>query len=172
MVDIYVGSENTHWILHEKLLCARSKFFNKVFYGAQAKSRTKRFGLPEDEDEPFRTFVGWLYSEAIPVPEEEKDLGNLFELYLMGEKWQIANLVRDVLDTVRAYYRITQTYPGLRRVQYIYANTDVDSPMRQLLISSVARMLVVGDSMPAHWDRALIRNGQLAVDLIRAVQLW
>lgn len=172
MVDIYVGPENTHWILHEKLLCARSKFFNKIFYSLQGKSRTKQFGLPEEDDEPFKLFVGWLYSEAIPPPNKESDLGKLFDLYLMAEKWQVARLVRDVLDTVRAYYRNTQTYPSLRRVQYIYAETAADSPMRQLLVSAVARMLALGDNMPAHWDKALRKNGQLAVDIILATQTW
>jgi len=176
MVDIYVGPENTHWILHEKLLCARSKFFSQIFYKKNDKSPSstsnKSFGLPDEEDEPFRLFVGWLYSANIITPEKENDLGNLFDLYLMGEKWSITGLVKDTLEAVRKYYRISETYPGLRRVQYIYANTDEESPMRKLLVSSVARMLALKESIPAHWDKALRKNGQLAVDLIRAIQEW
>jgi len=177
MVDIYVGNENTHWVLHEKLLCAKSKFFSKIFWDNHKISKSqhtgnKSFGLPEEDDEPFRMFVGWLYSGHVSMPEEEKDLGNLFDLYLMGEKWAVAVLVRDVLDTVRKWYRVTDSYPGLRRVQYIYANTDTESPMRQLLISSVARMLALNDGIPAHWDKALRKNGQLAVDIIQAIQKW
>jgi len=177
MVDIYVGTDNTHWVLHEKLLCSRSKFFSKIFWDNQKFSRSqhsgnKSFGLPEEDDEPFRMFVGWLYSGHVRVPEEENDLGNLLDLYLMGEKWAIAELVRDVLDTVRKWYRISNTYPGLRRVQYIYANTDAESPMRQLLVNSVARMLLLNDGIPAHWDKALRKNGQLAVDIIQAIQNW
>lgn len=186
MVDIYVGPENTHWILHEKLLCTKSKFFSKIFWDPASnrfsKNRkagnnsnhesNKSFGLPEEDEEPFKLFVGWLYSAHVPVPEEEKDLGNLFDLYLMGEKWAIAGLIKDVLDTVRTYYRRTNTYPGLRRVQYIYSNTDASSPMRQLLVGCVARMLVLGDGMPPHWGKALRKNGQLAVDIIMAVQQW
>jgi len=176
MVDIYVGPENTHWILHEKLLCARSKFFTQIFYkkGDKNPSSTsnKSFGLPDEEDEPFRLFVGWLYSAHIITPEEENDLGNLFDLYLMGEKWSITGLVKDTLEAVRKYYRVSETYPGLRRVQYIYANTDQESPMRKLLVSSVARMLTLKESVPPHWDKALRKNGQLAVDLIKAIQEW
>lgn len=177
MVDIYVGNDNTHWVLHEKLLCARSKFFSKIFWDNHKTSNTqhtgnKSFGLPEEDDEPFKLFVGWLYSGNVPVPEEEKDLANLFDLYLMGEKWAIADLVRDVLDTVRKWYRMTDTYPGLRRVQYIYANTDTESPMRQLLVNSVARMLALNEGIPAHWDKALRKNGQLAVNIIQALQRW
>lgn len=170
MVDIYVGPENTHWILHEKLLCARSTFFRNIFYSES--SRTTAFGLPDEDDEPFRIFVGWLYSSHVPAPKEEKDLTSLFDLYLMGEKWSIHNLVVDVLDAVRTFYHDNNTYPALRRVQYVYAETTEDSPMRQLLVSSVARFLVLGDGMPSQWDKALRKNGQLAVDIIMAVQKW
>jgi hypothetical protein len=45
--------------------------------------------------------------------------------------------------------------------------------MRQLLISSVARNLVTSASgMPPQWDKALRKNGQLAVDIIIAMQKW
>lgn len=173
MVDIYVGTENTHYVLHEKLLCAKSKYFANVFYkGVSKNSYQKTFGLPDEDDGPFRLFVGWLYSSSVPIPDEEKDLGDLFDLYLMGERWQIAGLIKDVLDTVRAFYRLTTTYPSLRRVQYLYANTDSDSPMRQLLIGCVARMLALAEATPAHWDKALRKNGELAVDIMGAIQGW
>jgi len=171
MVDIYVGQENTHWILHEKLLCYRSNFFKKIFYNKEG-SKNHAYGLPDEDDEPFRMFVGWLYSESVPTPKEEKDLSPLFDLYLMGEKWEIKKLKIEVLDAVRRWYHDTDTWPGLRRVQYIYANTELESPMRQLLVQCVARMLVLGDGMPAHWERALRRNGELAVDVIMCTQKW
>lgn len=170
MVDIYVGQENTHWILHEKLLCHRSKFFRNIFYSKDNKNNT--MGLPDEDDEPFRLFVGWLYSAAVPTPREEKDLGSLFDLYLMGEKWEIKDLIKNVLEAVRNFYKDTDTYPALRRVQYVYANTEQESPMRQLLIQSMARFFVLGEGMPPVWDKALRKNGQLAVDIIMAVQKW
>ncbi|KAF2146067.1 uncharacterized protein K452DRAFT_194762, partial [Aplosporella prunicola CBS 121167] len=170
LVDIYVGPENTHWILHEKLLCSRSKFFQKIFYSKQAA--TSSYGLPDDEDEAFAAFVAWLYGGAVRPPKEEKDLGILFELYLMSEKWAVPGLQRDVLAEVRDWYARTDSYPGLRRVQYIYANTDEASEMRRLLVHSVARMMALADSIPQHWDKALRKNGQLAVDLIKSIQMW
>lgn len=107
------------------------------------------------------------------MPEKEGDLTDLFDLYLMGEKWAIAALVRDVLDAVRRFYRQTESYPSLRRVQYIYSQSPSTSPMRQLLVGSIARMLLTEDKgIPKHWDKALQKNGQLAVDLIRAMQEW
>lgn len=170
MVDIYVGPENTHWILHEKLLCHHSPFFRKIFYSKERPS--KSFGLPDEEDAPFKTFVGWLYSSSLPVPREEADLSALFDLYLMAEKMQIPNLIADVLQVVREWYKYSDSYPGLRRVQYIYANTEEGSPMRHMLVHSVARLMVLEKGIPAHWDKALRKNGQLAVDIIRAIQDW
>jgi hypothetical protein len=170
MVDIYVGTENTHWILHEKLLCHYSPFFRRIFYAKN--SNTTSFGLPEEEDAPFKTFVGWLYSSSLPVPREEADLGLLFDLYLMAEKFQIPNLIADVLQVVREWYKYSDTYPGLRRVQYVYANTEEGSPMRHMLVHAVARFMVIEKGIPAHWDKALRKNGQLAVDIIRAIQDW
>lgn len=173
MVDIYVGPENTHWILHEKLLCHHSPFFRKIFYSkSSTSSRTQSFGLPDEEDTPFKTFVGWLYSSSLPVPREEADLGTCFDLYLMAEKFEIPALISDVLQVVREWYKYSDTYPGLRRVQYIYANTEEGSPMRHMLVHAVARMMVTEKGMPAHWDKALRKNGQLAVDIIRAIQDW
>ncbi|KAK0269097.1 hypothetical protein LTR35_015006 [Friedmanniomyces endolithicus] len=171
MVDLYVGEENTKWTLHEKLLCHRSKFFRNIFHKKEG-AKESEYSLPDDDDEPFRMFVAWLYSDHIPTPKQEKDLSPLLELYLMGEKWEIKRLIIEVLDAVRRWYHDTDTWPGLRRVQYIYGNTELESPMRQLLVQCVARMLVLGDGMPEHWEKALRKNGQLAVDLILCVQKW
>jgi hypothetical protein len=92
---------------------------------------------------------------------------------LQAEKWEIRDLTLEVLKSVRNWYKESDTYPALRRVQYIYANTDLESPMRQLLISSVARNLVTSEAgMPPQWDKALRKNGQLAVDIIIAMQKW
>lgn len=173
MVDIYVGPENTHWTLHEKLLCHHSPFFRKIFYSkTSSHSKTQSFGLPEEEDVPFKTFVGWLYSSSLPVPREESDLGVCFDLYLMAEKFEIPSLIADILQVVREWYKYSDTYPGLRRVQYIYANTEEGSPMRHMLVHSVARLMVLEKGIPAHWDKALRKNGQLAVDIIKAIQDW
>ncbi|KAF2640528.1 hypothetical protein P280DRAFT_549386 [Massarina eburnea CBS 473.64] len=170
MVDIYVGQENTHWILHEKLLCHHSPFFRKIFY--KKGSTTSHFGLPEEEDATFKALVGWLYSSSLPVPREEGDLSVLLDLYLLSEKLEIGALIADVLQVVREWYKYSDTYPGLRRVQYIYANTENGSPMRHMLVHAVARFMVLEKGIPAHWDKALRKNGQLAVDIIMAIQDW
>ncbi|MCJ1407843.1 hypothetical protein MMC19_001914 [Ptychographa xylographoides] len=173
MVDIYVGPESTHWILHEKLLCYYSPFFASIFYDKSRKSSsTKAFGIPETEDSPFELFVGWLYSRALRYPDSESDIGPLLDLYLLSTRFEMEKLGDDVVETVRAWYHNNETYPGLRRVQYIYANTDEDNPMREMMVGSVARYLTLSERIPTHWEKALRKNGQLAVDIIRSIQEW
>lgn len=175
MVDIYVGPESTHWPLHERLLCYHSPFFASIFYDKNSNSRpgqNKSYGLPDEDDYPFELLVGWLYSRAIRKPEDEKDIGPLLDLYLIADKLEMERLCSDVVDSVREFYHSTSTYPGLRRVQYIYSNTSEDNLMREMMVSSVARYLALGDTIPNHWAKALRKNGQLAVDIIRAIQEW
>ncbi|KAI4095499.1 MAG: hypothetical protein L6R37_007069 [Teloschistes peruensis] len=173
LVDIYVGEENSHYPLHEKLLCHHSPFFSSIFYNKSNKaSRTKEFGLPELDDNVFALFVGWLYSRAIRSPEEEKDIGPLLDLYFLAAKLDIAALETEIVELVRAFYHTNETYPGLRRVQYVYANTEADNVMREMMVGSVARFLTLSDSIPEHWAKALKKNGQLSVDIIRSIQQW
>jgi len=172
MVDVYVGPENTQWCLHEKLLCYHSPFFRNIFYKEQKDAKQKSFGLPDDDDAAFKTFVGWLYSASLPVPREESNLGLQFDLYLLAEKLEIPNLIQDILQNVREWYKYSDTYPSLRRIQYIYANTEEGSPMRHMLVHAVARQMVLEDGIPKHWEKALKKNGELAVDIIKAIQDW
>lgn len=173
MVHIYVSEENTHWTLHERLLCYFSPFFRRVFYSKDNESSsTKAFGLPETDDAPFELFVGWLYSRAIRPPSTEKEIGSLLDLYFLAQTLEIEKLESEVVDVVRTYYHSEETYPGLRRVQYVYANTSEDNEMREMMVGAVARYLTLGDAIPAHWENALKRNGQLSLDIIRSIQHW
>jgi hypothetical protein len=161
LVDIYVGTESTHWPLHERLLCYHSPFFANIFYKddndqTRKYKGSKSYGLPDEDEYTFELLVGWLYSKAIRHPQQEKELGPIFDLYLLSEKLQMEKLSSDIVEVVRDFYN----------------ETDEDNEMREMLVSSIARQLTTADMIPAHWAKALQRNGQLAVDIIRAIQQW
>ena len=44
--------------------------------------------------------------------------------------------------------------------------------MREMMVGSIARYLTLSDSIPEHWAKALKKNGQLSVDIIRSIQEW
>ncbi|KAL8945463.1 MAG: hypothetical protein Q9183_008084, partial [Haloplaca sp. 2 TL-2023] len=138
------------------LLCHHSPFFASIFYNSSNKSsRTKEYGLPDLSDDVFALFVGWLYSRAIRAPEEERDIGALLDLYFLASKLQIVALETEICEMVRTFYHSNETYPGLRRVQYVYANTEEDNVMREMMVGSIARYLTLSDSIPEHWAKAL-----------------
>lgn len=176
LVDIYVGPDSNHWPLHERLLCYHSPFLSRIFYDEKARptrpGAKKSYGLPDEDELPFELLVGWLYSRQIPMPKNEKELGTLLDLYLLADKLEMERLALDVVDKVADWYHASNTYPGLRRVQYIYANTKEDNAMREMMVSSVARQLATAEAIPMYWATALRRNGQLAVDIIRSIQQW
>lgn len=176
-MDLYIGSDSTHWAIHEKLLTYHSPFFSSIFNGDDNKEETKNGGnksynLRDEDDYPFELLVGWLYSGSLRQPKDEKDIGPLLDLYLLSEKFQMKKLGLDIVELAREFYHSTSTYPGLRRVQYVYNETDEDNEMREMMVSSIARQLTTSDKIPIHWATALQRNGQLAVDIIRAIQQW
>ncbi|KAF2755182.1 hypothetical protein EJ05DRAFT_503487 [Pseudovirgaria hyperparasitica] len=175
LVDIYVGPLSTHWILHEKLLCARSLFFRRAFYTSHKRtststpsksprsqtpsstthdqdkppspppSTTKTLYLPTDDTTAFQTLTSWLYSATIPHPRSESDLTPLFDLYLMGTKWGMPTLTVQALEAVRSWYADNGTYPSLRRVQYVCAGTEPGDAMRGFVVGCVARGLALGE---------------------------
>jgi hypothetical protein len=175
MVDIYVGPQLTVWPLHKRLLCYHSPFFASIFSDKDVNtcfSQDTSYCLPDEDELAFEMLVGWLYSRSLRPPREEKDIGPLLDLYLLADKLEMQKLASDVVDTTRDFYHSTSTYPGLRRVQYIYSNTGEDDVMREMMVGSIARYLALSNGIPKHWAKALRNNGQLAVDIIRAIQEW
>lgn len=161
IVDIYVSDAT--FPIHEKLLCHHSPVLRGHFY--RKGSKADSYGLSDESPEIFSMLVGWLYSGTLAYPVDESAVGPMLDLYLLSERLQMAKLSEDIVDTIRTYYHSTSAYPSLRRVQYVYENTDDDNPMREMMVGSVARFLTLGESIPKHWDSALRRNGQLAVDV-------
>ena len=143
MVSIYVGSENTHWYVHERLLCYYSPFFADIFYAddkspeKQKARRNKAYGLQDEEDLSFEMLVGWLYSRSLKRPSVEEEVAPLLDLYILSERLEMEKLSSEIVDAVSEWYYSSHSYPGLRRVQYIYANTEKGSAMRDMMVGAV-----------------------------------
>lgn len=186
-VDVFVGEEKTRWALPKKLLCHHSPVFAKAFESGDHEDasddgsvtpsqnnqgKRKSYNLLDEENATFQLLIAYFYARTFPPATSEQGVGPLLDLYLLALRLEIDSLSIAVVDAVREWYHKSSTYPGLRRVQYIYANTDEDNEMREMMVSSVARLLTTTDTIPLHWAKALQRNGQFAVDIIRAIQLW
>ena len=177
LVDIYIGPDSVHYPLHERLLTHHSALLARELSSASSPPSSshprKFYTLPDEDDQrPFTQLVGWLYSSHLPPPPaHESDLGPLLDLYLLAQKLEIEPLAAAAVDTLSSWYAARPTTcPGLRRVQYVYANTAESDAMRVMLVGCVARWLAQSDGVPAHWAGALKRDAGLALDVIRAIQ--
>lgn len=136
--------------------------------------------LPDTDAQAFDLFVRWLYASSLPAARSEDSIGALLDAYFLAQTLQLPGLTSSVLEQIRAWYDASDTVPALRRLQYVYENTPVEDPLRALVLGAVARYLVVGipaanstkTGFPPHWDKALRRDGRLAVDLLIECQRW
>lgn len=205
---IRVGSDKRSYTLHKDLLCARSTYLADKLSGQPSKSAhdsaqasddenedddeddanadadkgSNTLTLPETDEQAFDLFVRWLYSSSLPRPDSEDAIGPLLDAYFLSQHLHLPALTATVLEHIRSWYAETDTFPALRRVQYVYENTPLQDPLRALVLGSVARYLVITlpaqsggkfvGRFPDHWDTALRRDGTLAVDLLLEVQRW
>ena len=61
MVKVIVGTTEEEFIVHKKLLCAASKFFEGALNGQFAESLSQEVKLPEDDPVLFECVCHWVY---------------------------------------------------------------------------------------------------------------
>ncbi|PVH80944.1 hypothetical protein DL98DRAFT_372884, partial [Cadophora sp. DSE1049] len=62
MVKIYVGPEKECWVIHEDLICNKSKYFRSAFQGGFAESANKSIHIEDEDPKVFKFVVEWLYN--------------------------------------------------------------------------------------------------------------
>lgn len=67
MVTLYIGPERTEFLIHKKLLCARSEFFSKAFNSTFKEGLEGTMELPEDDAHTFASFFQFVYGDTIAV---------------------------------------------------------------------------------------------------------
>jgi len=70
VVSVLVGKERKEFIVHKKLICQASKFFNDAFTGPFKEGQENKMDMPEDDPEVFSCFIDWLYRNPLPVVED------------------------------------------------------------------------------------------------------
>ncbi|THZ61426.1 hypothetical protein D6C86_04410 [Aureobasidium pullulans] len=61
MVTIEVGHEKEHFVVHQTLICDKSRYFAKALSGSFQEGITRFVRLPDISPILFRIFVAWLY---------------------------------------------------------------------------------------------------------------
>ncbi|KAJ8115592.1 hypothetical protein OPT61_g2802 [Boeremia exigua] len=147
-IRVIVGPEGSHqkeFFVHQALICGRSEFFSKAMSGQWKEAASREVPLPEDEPDVFALYLKLLYSNQLPVKQEEtvprEDLAKQYlvlgKLYVLAEKL-IDEITKHIALTAISSCANEPTNEGicpeLDTVRIIYDGTPPNSPARLLLI--------------------------------------
>lgn len=112
IVTVLVGPEQEEFAIHNTLLCAASRFFERALEGTFIEGQTQEVKLPEEHPEVFAFLVDWLYiggyDHAYPSVLRSHQQYFKDEYYLnvyrMADRLMIPGL------QILAYFRIKDTF--------------------------------------------------------------
>lgn len=140
-----MGAQQKQYAVHKKLLCDKSKFFDKAFNGAFKESTTGVMDLPTDDPVAFNSFVNWLYRGTLMMPnlpvlsqqgsEHDKAVSTYFKTNLvptivLAEKLGIPGFINKVMDYAQDAHFEACAFPDAAAVNTIYNNTLGQSKAR------------------------------------------
>jgi hypothetical protein len=65
LVELFVGENETKFVVHKELLCAHSDYFQRAFKGKFQESEDGFIRVTEVSEATFRIFQQWLYGQLI-----------------------------------------------------------------------------------------------------------
>jgi len=144
MVTFLIGKNEEKFFVHKTFVCHYSPVLRAAFNSTFLESQTQTYGLDNISREAFQFFAEWLYMQKIDVvqlreeydraPENKAEQGKeefaLHELWVFGDKFSIPalqNLAMKAINDISNKWNMIST----EYMQYVWANTQVDSPLRR-----------------------------------------
>ncbi|KAK4188120.1 hypothetical protein QBC35DRAFT_451562 [Podospora australis] len=179
IVTVYVGSVRQEFKLHEKVVCRKSDFFNRAFYG-EFKENNGILELLEDDPKVFESFVAWVYAggslKRIDFTKED-EVHRIMSLYFFADKYVIKRLENTIIPMVYAATVKKNWVPPLALVQRVIDNTSPGDDMVKLPCNRVAWCLF--DDTDNFWYQGDLggwrtfikenRAGDLAIQMLDSV---
>lgn len=153
-VTLLVGENKAAFHVHLDVLCDASPFFKAAFLGSFRESSEKTMQLPEDDEDTFELFVGWLYCqryELLPgvetndekddnkkgdeanVDEDDERFLQAFRLFTLADKYEIFKLKNLIIETLFVDGGGETYGPDITSIAYAYGHTTQGSGLRKLL---------------------------------------
>ncbi|PVH85703.1 hypothetical protein DL98DRAFT_583295 [Cadophora sp. DSE1049] len=102
LLTVYVGPNRKEFVLHKKLLCRTSDFFEKAFNSDfQEGKQVRDHAFDEDSPSAFAIFVNWLYRATIEAGSSRSYLYKLVDLYIFLDKICLMSLKDTVMDILQ-----------------------------------------------------------------------
>ena len=142
-IEIVVGREPVTCV-HEKVICAPSKYFEKALSGGWKEAKECSFQLEEEDPESFQLYLHWLYRRTLPTRIDEPGYsGNaeylqLAKAYILRDRLQDGSFQDVILDAIVNKCRTRANdgstwFPVGPVIEHIYQNTTDSSKARRLL---------------------------------------
>ncbi|TGO36605.1 hypothetical protein BHYA_0120g00300 [Botrytis hyacinthi] len=137
-VTLYVGSEEKKYIVHKKILCDQSEFFNAGLNNGFKEATDGEMYLPEDDPATFADLIEYLYRGALPYTDKITTRP-MQELYCLAEKICMPLLMDKLIDAIMKAHA-EKNYVGFdaARIQSIYENTHSASKLRLYASAALA----------------------------------
>ncbi|KAF7875246.1 hypothetical protein EAF04_002418 [Stromatinia cepivora] len=140
-IEVGTGNERVVFALHQRILCNKIPFFNKMFNGKFQESVSHTAMMPEDNVDAFKIMIGWVYNEVIELNIgfecENSSSMALVELLILAEKYDISPFVDATMDYLVNLLRQKHLMIGQAMWLHAYKHTCRASKLR-LFVTRVA----------------------------------
>ena len=139
-LNIRVGKDEQKFMVHECLLCPRSKFFQNAVKTEWALD-DQIIKLPEDKPSVFEAYLTVLYTSKVPVigaTKDENQYPRLIDLYILADKLIDIRTKNVVVQAMMSRKKEDHLKPSATSVAKLYGGTPVSSPARRLFVDIYA----------------------------------
>jgi hypothetical protein len=142
------GKDPPTFIVHKKILCAYSPFFEAACKPEWMKPEDRVIKLPEDDPETIKAVVYWMYNNDICIPKSKVKVlqswkedgmqtawGLLVKLFIAGDKFQIPRLKNGTISALVSLWQMGESsLTPTNIVRFAFDHTSDESPLRKALI--------------------------------------
>jgi hypothetical protein len=181
VIEIFVGPEQKHWILHQNLLIHHSRFFDEshVINGEHKRVKDGKLYLPDEDVGAFELLVKWLYQGSIEdvsrKPQDQKwDYAfTCQKLYLLANTIGLSELRNLAIDQFRKGCHESGLVPGPEEMVPIYHRTPEASPFRKLVSKIAARQIMDPNNKrdASTYRQCFEASAEFAVDVINEIRI-
>jgi len=138
VTTIFVGLEQTKFIIHRHLLIEKSAYFQGAFYGDWDEARKGEMNLQWVIPYVFQVFAHWLYFQAIEFEDDKAWFRMLSNAWLLGHNLRAPGFQNAIIDTLISRVKDTGDVTDVETINTIYNKTIPGSPLRRLLVDLFA----------------------------------
>lgn len=151
--------------VHQDFLCYYSPYFEAVFKGKFAESKSGALDLEDVSPKVFEIFVNWLYTQTVFLPGSKlPQIQDLMNLWIFADRLLIPRLQNHTLEAIDRVRLKSKTFPS-SVFHHVYEYTDKGSPLRRYIVDVMSR----GKANPLQYPERF--PVELLVDIINVMRM-